>query len=454
MRLGVALACSLCFSGPARAQLLEYSYVTDLPGGPGEGRSPKINNSGDVAFWRLSGPVSDIYLFDRSEGTFLDLMSLPGAPPQGWFPKINNFGDVLFLEPTSRDLWLFERRTATLTNLATLPGYPGNTEAFGLATVYDINDRVQISFHVGDRNEGDVYLYDHRTGNFLNVSDQVGGAGRGRENAINAGQVAYMGFPYVHVYDIATGATTTIGDPPGGIPGGSFAFNDRGDVAFFRPGVVEFYDSSDGTLLDLSTLPGYPPILQASAGFENDVSDSGEITFWHDMVGLFYFDPVSRTFTRMTDQGIVPPFGMATSINDFGEIALGAGEDVFFAERTTSAPRLRLQIGGAHPEPAVVQGPGPTRLTLDVKAGTSGAPLDWYYLIYVHAAARALWVTTGGISTTPGPLLAGVPPVDIDGLTLIDQSFPPGTALTFGFFLVQGSTVVASDLVTTVVSSP
>jgi hypothetical protein len=458
-KLLLAPAFAFCLSAfahaPAQAQILRYSNVTDRPGGPGEGVSPRINNSGDIAFGWISGASSDVFFYDRSEKTFVDLLSLAGAPAGGWFPKINNYGDIVFIEPTSRDLWLFERRKQALTNLSTLPGYPGNTEAFGLDSVFDINDQDQISFHSGDRNTGDVYLYERRTGQFSNVSDRPGGPGRGRENAINnRGEIAYMGFPYVHVYDIATGATTLVAKPPGGAPGGSFELNDRGDLAFFQSGVVLFYDATQDTLLDLSTLPGYPPILQPSAGFENDVSDTGEITFWQDMVGLFYFEPNSRTFTLMTGQGIVPPFGMATSIDDFGEIALAAGQDVFLAEGKGTAPRLRLQINGARPEPAVVVGPGATHLTLDVKAGTSGAPLDWYYLVYLRATGEALWVTSRGITTTPAPLVAGTPAVDVESLPLLDRSFPPGTALTFGFFLLQGSSFVASDYLSTVVSSP
>ncbi len=450
----LALVAAAFQPGLADAQVLEYSEVTDLPGGPGEGRSPSINNSGDIAFWLLSDPISDIYFYDRSEGTFLNVQSLPGAPAQGWYPKMNNLGNIVFIEPTSRNLWLFERATQALTNLATLAGYPGDTAAFGVARVYNINDANQISFHTGDRNVGDVYLYDHATGDFLNVSDQPGAPGRGRENTINnAGQIAYMGFPQIHVYDISSGTTTLIDEPPTGSPGGTFAFNDEGDLAFFGGGVVEYYDASEDTLLDLSTLPGYPPIMQPSAGFENDISDSGEVTFWQDMVGLFYFDPVRQTFTQMTDQSIVPEFGMATSINDFSEIALGAGQDVYLGQVQGTDPRLRLQVNGVRPEPAVVTTSGPTRLTLDVKPGTFTEPVDWYYLIGVNGQLL-LWVTSAGFSLQPAPLFSAIPPVELDALPLLDASPAPGTTLVFGMFLIQDGTVVAQDFITSEVPQP
>jgi hypothetical protein len=229
---------------------------------------------------------------------------------------------------------LFEAGTQTFTNLDTLPGYPGDTGANDINPVFDINDHNKISFHSGDLNFGDVYVYDHAAGTFENISDKPGGATRGRENRINNfDQVAYNGFPDTYVYDPSNGSTTNITDLPGG-PGsgfGGFSLNDLGDVAIYRPDEVTYYDAGTGSFLYFSTLPGFPP--GNASVTRNDISDRGGMSFWRDEI--FYFDPLDSSFTQLTSQGPVPFAGLESSINDSDEIAFVAGGDVYLAVLAT-----------------------------------------------------------------------------------------------------------------------
>jgi len=266
---------------------------------------------------------------------------------EGRYPKLNNLGSIAFFETSTKDVWLFESAGQAFTNLSDLPGYPGASPAFDLKAVLALNNDNQISFHSGDRNSGDVYVYDHVAASFLNVSDQAGAPGRARENAINnAGQVCYMGFPDLYVYDMGTGTTTNITDLPGG-PGtglGSLVFNDGGDIAIFKLLTAIFFDSESATFLDLSTLPGFPP--GAASTSTNDISNRGELTFWRD--GIYYFEPISQTFTRLNGQGSVPGHGTAASINEASEIALAPGplgaEDIFLAIPTRPLPPTNARI--------------------------------------------------------------------------------------------------------------
>ena len=330
-------------SSPAVAQVFKYENITELPGGPGSGNYPSINSLGDVAFFH----DYVVYLYDRKQESFLNINSLPGAPPRGWFPKLNNLGNVLFADTDSDDLWLYEAAGQTLTNISSLAGYPGNSQAHDIKATIDLNDANQVSFHSGDLNFGDVFVYEHTTGDFLNVTDQSGGTGRGRDTAINnMGQVAYSGFPDIYVYDMGSGTTTNITDLPGG-PGtglGAFSFNDMGDIAIFRPETLIYYKAFTRTFVNISALPGFP--AGASSSSANDISNRGEITFWRD--AIYYFDPVRQTFTRLNGQGSVPSGGLGSSINENGEIALGAGnagvEDIFIATPWVLAPPTGLRI--------------------------------------------------------------------------------------------------------------
>lgn len=166
----IALSLFACPVGVA-ARPFAHENITDRPGGPGQGNAPSINNQGDIAFYQ----GTQVYFYDRSEGTFLNVTSLPGAPPAAWFPKLNNSGDIVMIEPSTRDLWLFESGSQTFTHISALAGYPGNSQAHGWQLIFDLNDADKVSFHSGDLNYGQVFVYDHATGSFEMITGKPGG---------------------------------------------------------------------------------------------------------------------------------------------------------------------------------------------------------------------------------------------------------------------------------------
>ncbi|NOX59916.1 MAG: hypothetical protein GXP29_13810, partial [Planctomycetes bacterium] len=319
---------------PASGKEFNFQNITDLPSGPGSGSFPQMNDVGDIAF----GVGSNVWFYDRSEGSFLEITALPGAPSAAFYPRINSSGNIAMIVldaiVANRDLWLYEAATQSFTNVSTLAGHPGNSQANGLWHTFALNDNNKISFHSGDINVGSIWVYDHTTAGFSLVSNQPGGSFRGRENTINnADQVAYMGFPSTFLYDIGTGVTTNISSLAGAPNPAAFAFTlaDDGDMAMYRGQVVSYYDSSTSTFLDLSTLPGYPAGPNTSVE-TNDMSSRDEITFWRDG-DIYFFDPFNQTFTSLHTS--LPPSGTQSSMNAAGEVAFVAGSvtggDVYLA---------------------------------------------------------------------------------------------------------------------------
>jgi hypothetical protein len=56
------------------------------------------------------------------------------------------------------------------------------------------------------------------------------------------------------------------------------------------------------------------------------------------------------------------------------------------------------------------------------------------------------WVTAGGVSTTPAPLVTAVPGA-LGDVTLLNVTLPSGASLTNAFFLQNGATTVAADFI-------
>jgi len=321
----------------AVAQSFSFLNVTDLPGGPGQGNAPSINDQGDIAFYQ----GTDVYFYDHSAKSFLDVTALPGAPAGAIFPKLNNLGNIAMMDPATRDLWLYEADVQAFTNISTLANYPGNSQANTSGDVFDLNDNNKISLHSGDLNTGTIYLYDHSAASFTEITGLGGGPTRGRENVINnADQVAYAGFPSLYIYDPVTDVATNVSNlsgGPGGGAGTSFAINDLGDAAIFSSSETVFYDASAGSFLYLSTLAGWP--AGAASSNANDLSDDGEITFWR--TDIQHFNPVDQSFDLLSNlPGETPEGGLASSINDFNQVAFAAGffsvEDIFIGNPISS----------------------------------------------------------------------------------------------------------------------
>ena len=325
----VAIMSLACWpSAEARNYLFEN--ISDLPAGPGGGRSAEVNDSGDIAFV----DDGDVWFYDRSGNSFLNVTALPGAPANPFFVKLNNDGNIAIIETatTTPDLWLFEQATQAFTNISAMPNFPatGNTQANFLGEIFDLNDNNRVSFHSGDNNLGDIYVYDHASGNFDKITDMPGGPTRGRENEINnSDQVLYMGFPSAYLFDPASGTTTNINELPGG-PGVALTnvdLNDHGDVALMGGSVAQLYRADTGMFLDIAAAPGWP---SGSSSSRSDLSNSREITFWRD--DLLVFDSNAGRFSQLNNfAGGPPPGGTETDLNSLGQIVLNTGADIYLA---------------------------------------------------------------------------------------------------------------------------
>ena len=121
------------------------------------------------------------------------------------------------------------------------------------------------------------------------------------------------------------------------------------------------------------------------------------------------------------------------------------GLDVIGYNRVPPTPTVTLKVNGQHPTPAVVTTSGPMLLTLDISASSFTAPVSWFWGLVVNN--QLLWVTPGGVTTTPAPLLVA-PPAAITNATLLNVTLPPGIQITTFFALVDGvGSVVAFDFI-------
>ncbi len=114
----------------------------------------------------------------------------------------------------------------------------------------------------------------------------------------------------------------------------------------------------------------------------------------------------------------------------------------------SATPILTLRVNGQHPAPPEVTTTGPYLLTLDMSATTYTASLDWYWALIING--QVYWITSGGLSTLPSPLQSA-PPVVLTNLTLLNLNFPVGTSITSAFLLLNGGTVVSSDIISATV---
>jgi hypothetical protein len=112
---------------------------------------------------------------------------------------------------------------------------------------------------------------------------------------------------------------------------------------------------------------------------------------------------------------------------------------------TPATPVITLKVNGQHPTPPVVTVAGPTLLTVDVSPSTYAVAVDWYWALYYQGTLY--WVTSAGVSTTPAPWFHA-PPAVLTNVTLLNFTLPPASSITNVVFMVNGTSLVASDYVT------
>jgi pimeloyl-ACP methyl ester carboxylesterase len=123
-----------------------------------------------------------------------------------------------------------------------------------------------------------------------------------------------------------------------------------------------------------------------------------------------------------------------------------ASKGVVEVEPYGPAVALRLDVNGRHGS-GVVPTPGPVLLTLDAFARPTQREADWYLALL--RSGHVLWLTSGGIRTTPSPLKT-FPPKSLDDATLFETTLSAGDSVTFFLFLVDGLELLAHDSVTAV----
>jgi hypothetical protein len=119
--------------------------------------------------------------------------------------------------------------------------------------------------------------------------------------------------------------------------------------------------------------------------------------------------------------------------------------DVIGYDRVPATPTVTLKVNGSHPTPPIVHTSGPMQLTLDISPSSYTASVSWYWGLIVNG--QVLWVTPGGVTSTPGTLTVG-PPVAISNATLLNIALPAGAQLTSFFLLIDSSnSLVAFDYI-------
>jgi hypothetical protein len=108
-------------------------------------------------------------------------------------------------------------------------------------------------------------------------------------------------------------------------------------------------------------------------------------------------------------------------------------------------------VNGLDPTPPVVNTSGLVNLTLDISPSLWTTPVDWYWALILNGSL--FWVTPGGLSATPSPLITAVPG-PLTNATLLNLTLPMGTSITNALFLLNGGSVLASDFITANVVAP
>ena len=109
--------------------------------------------------------------------------------------------------------------------------------------------------------------------------------------------------------------------------------------------------------------------------------------------------------------------------------------------------KLLMKINGQHPSSDLLLTPGPVQLTLDMKPGPFGEPLDLYFAFAYQG--QLLWLTQAGLSQIPARLLQTTP-VSFENQPVLNLNLPTGASITFIMFFAQGSTVLDYDLISAV----
>jgi hypothetical protein len=114
-------------------------------------------------------------------------------------------------------------------------------------------------------------------------------------------------------------------------------------------------------------------------------------------------------------------------------------------------PPVTLKVNGQQTDSRVVATGSHVRVSLDMVPGPFTSSVDWYYALI--AGGVSYWITPGGVSTTPAPLLVS-PPVPLTDHTLFEVDWPAGTQVTVILLLITPTEAMAHDYVRINVTGP
>ena len=175
----------------------------------------------------------------------------------------------------------------------------------------------------------------------------------------------------------------------------------------------------------------------------------------------FWYDPTSSTvsFTPDLMTFVAPPnpFSPCTRRIQFDLLQFGAlaGETCQVTRQFVSGefqqqpgPVLTLKVGNQHPASRVVFGGGSALLKLDISPAGVTTPLDWYFAIVFEQGT--VWLSPGGASATPVPLVHAAPALVFDQ-TVLFVPLNGNTQTTFAIIATDGSSVFAFDYMRVIV---
>jgi hypothetical protein len=112
---------------------------------------------------------------------------------------------------------------------------------------------------------------------------------------------------------------------------------------------------------------------------------------------------------------------------------------------------VTLKVNGQQTDSRVVATGSHVRVSLDMVPGPFTSSVDWYYALITGGAVH--WITPGGVSPTPAPLLTS-PPLSLTNHTLFEVDWPVGTQATVILLLINPTEVMAHDYVRINVTGP
>jgi hypothetical protein len=279
---------------------------------------PQINCNGDVVWSAGYWPYYNVFLYERSSGTTIQLAN--SVYQSGGTPQINCNGDVVWVEHDGQDYEVFfYERLSGITSKLTNNDYDDSSP--------QINCNGDVVWSGG----GEIFLYERSTGTTIQLANN---AHPYISPQINCnGDVVWNSHDQIFLYERSTG---NIIEMPNRTPVAVPQINENGDVVWgfgdwwaesYFP--IFLYETSTGVTIRLSGSGGNPQISDNYVVW---------VTFVHVPDGdsrlEIYLYEISTGTTKYVAN--IYPMSMIPRINDNGELVwwggVGNDSEVFLYE--------------------------------------------------------------------------------------------------------------------------